>query len=231
MGTTENATTDAPKPQSSTYVSTAEWINRMKLTFGNATLPEIFEVMKTVGYTEEKINGLKTKLTQLEALQQTQTKEYADQYAETEKLDAKRAEIDTVFTKDRGLLKILLKGNVHAQSILKLDDAKPKAFAAWQDLVTNFYAQLEATPDLLAKAASVGISSASVSAQKEKMADLQALKESQRKETAEAQAATDARDRAFDELYPLYSEYIQYAKVLLADNQTLEAIGVKVKAK
>ena len=79
MGTTENATTGEPKPQSSTYVSTAEWINRMKLTFGNATLPEIFEVMKTVGYTEEKINGLKTKLTQLEALQQTQTKEYADQ--------------------------------------------------------------------------------------------------------------------------------------------------------
>ena len=129
------------------------------------------------------------------------------------------------------MLKILLKGNVHAQSILKLYDAKPKAFGAWQDLVTNFYAQLEATPDLLAKAATVGISSDSVSAQKKKMADLQALKESQRKETAEAQAATDARDRAFDELYPLYSEYIQYAKVLLADNQTLEAIGVKVKAK
>jgi hypothetical protein len=28
-----------------------------------------------------------------------------------------------------------------------------------------------------------------------------------------------------------YCEYIQYAKVLLPDNQMLEAIGVKVKAK
>ena len=129
------------------------------------------------------------------------------------------------------LLKILFKGNVHAQSILKLDEAKPKAFGAWQDLVTNFYAQLEAAPELLAKASAVGLTVEAVTAQKQAMTDLQALKESQRKETAEAQAATDARDRAFDELYPLYSEYIQYAKVLLADSQAIEAIGIKVKAK
>ena len=231
MGTTENTTTEAPKPQPSAYVSSAEWITRMKLTFGNATLPEIFDVMKTVGYTEEKINGMKAKLSQLEALQQAQTKEYAEQYAETEKFDAKRSGIDAVFTKDRGLLKILFKGNVHAQSILKLDEAKPKAFGAWQDMVTNFYAQLEAAPELLAKVAAVGLTVEAVTAQKQAMTDLQALKESQRKETAEAQAATDARDRAFDELYPLYSEYIQYAKVLLADRQAIEAIGIKVKAK
>ncbi len=120
---------------------------------------------------------------------------------------------------------------MHAQSILKLDEAKPKAFGAWQDMVTNFYAQLEAAPELLAKVAAVGLTVEAVTAQKQAMTDLQALKESQRKETAEAQAATDARDRAFDELYPLYSEYIQYAKVLLADRQAIEAIGIKVKAK
>ncbi len=231
MGTTENPTNEAPKPQPSTYVTTAEWIAKMKLTFGNAMLPEIFEIMKTVGYTEEKINEMISKLTHLEDLQQAQTKEYAEQYAETEKFDAKHAEIDAVFTKDRGLLKIFFKGIVHAQSILKLDEAKPKAFIAWQDMATNFYAQLEAAPELLSKSATIGITSESVTAQKQALKDLQVLKESQRKETAEAQAATDARDRAFDELYPLYSEYIQYAKVLLADNQTLEAIGVKVKAK
>jgi len=231
MGTTENPTTEAPKPQQSNYVSTADWINKMKLTFDNATLPEIYGVMQTVGYDEAKINLLKAKLTGLETLQQAQTKEYAEQFSETEKFDIKRAEIDTVFTKQRGLLKILLKGNVHAQAILRLDEAKPKAFGAWQDLVINFYAQLESTPALLTETTKVGVNAASVTAQKQLLADLQALKESQRKESAEAQAATDARDRAFDELYPLYSEYIQYAKVLLADNQALEAVGVKVKAK
>lgn len=231
MGTTENPTTEGTKPQPSNYVSTSEWIAKMRLTFNNATLPEIYGIMQTVGYDEAKINSLKAKLAALENLQHVQTKEYAEQFSETEKFDMKRAEIDIVFTKQRGLLKILLKGNVHAQAILRLDEVKPKAFGAWQDLVTNFYAQLESTPVLLAEVAKVGVSAASIAAQKQLLADLQALKESQRKETAEAQAATDARDRAFDELYPLYSEYIQYAKVLLADNQALEAVGVKVKAK
>jgi hypothetical protein len=230
MGTTENSPTEAPKPQPRDYVSTAEWIGKMKLTFGNATLPGIVEVMQTVGYTPEKISAIKEDVVQLETLQQTQTKEYADQFAETEKFDAKRAEIDAVFTKDRGLLKILFKGDVHAQSILKLDVAKPKAYAAWKDLITNFYAQLEASPELLAKAATISIDAAAVSAQKQAIDDLQALKESQRKEIAEAQMATDTRDRAFDELYPIYSDYIQYAKVLLSDNQLLEAIGIKVKS-
>lgn len=187
--------------------------------------------METVGYTEEKINEFKAKLTTLENLQQAQTKEYAEQFQETEKFDAKRFAIDAVFTKDPALLKIFLKGNVHSQTILKLDTAKPKAFAAWQDMLVNFYAQLEGNTYLLAKTATVGITSAGVAAQKQALADLQTLKESQRKETAEAQTATDDRDRAFDELYPLYSEYLQYAIVLLADNQALEAIGVKVKAK
>jgi hypothetical protein len=231
MGTTENPTTEATKPQTSNYVSTSEWIAKMKLTFNNAILPEIFEVMQTVGYDETKINSLKAQLADFENLQQVQTKEYAEQFAETDKFEQKRAEIDVVFTKQRGLLKILLKGNVHAQAILRLDELKPKAFGQWQDLVTNFYSQLESSPALLAEAAKVGISAASVTAQKQLLADLQALKESQRKETAEAQAATDVRDRAFDELYAQYSAYIKYAKVLLVDNQALEAVGVKVKAK
>ena len=38
-----------------------------------------------------------------------------------------------------------------------------------------------------------------------------------------------ARDQTFDELYPLYSEYLQYAKVLMPDNQALEALGVVVR--
>ena len=70
---------------------------------------------------------------------------------------------------------------------------------------------------------------AKVAAQRQAIAEVQSLKESQSKESAEAQAATDARDAAFDALYPQYADYIKYAKVLLAGNQVLEAIGVKVK--
>ena len=98
-------------------------------------------------------------------------------------------------------------------------------------LVTNFYAQCSGNAALLTKVQGIGITAETVAAQIQGLADLQAIKESLTKETGEAQAATDARDRAFDALYPKYTEYIKYAKVLMPDNQLLEAIGVKVKAK
>jgi len=230
METTTNPSTEAITPKQSTYVSIDQWIGKMTLAFDNALLPEIFEAMETVGYTAEKISGMKAQLANLVGLQQAQIKEYADQYAETEKFNVKRSAIDTQFAKDRGLAKILFKGNVHAQTILKLTDTIPKEYTAWVQLVTNFYTQISA-PELLAKATTVGINAAKVDAQKLALVHLQAIKDSQRKETAEAQAATNSRDRAFDAIYPLYAEYIKYARILLADNQILEAIGVKVKQK
>lgn len=178
MGTTENPTTEAPKPQQSKYETINETIVKMKLTFDNATLPEIFAAMVVVGYTEAKIAELQAKLSNLETLQQVQTKEYA----------------------------------------------------AWKLQVANFYSQLTSTPELLMQAETIGINVNKAEAQKQKLVEVQNAKDRQGKEASEAQDATDVRNRAYDELYPLYSEYIQYAKVLLPNNQALEAIGIKVKA-
>ena len=168
-------------------------------------------------------------LAQLEVLCQTQTKEAADKYNETDKFNVKKAEVDSIFSTHRGLLRILFKGNIHALKALRLDESMPRTYSAWFQMVSNFYSQLAETPDILTKATAVGVTEAKVAAQRQAIAEVQSLKESQSKESAEAQAATDARDAAFDALYPQYTDYIKYAKILLAGNQVLEAIGVKVK--
>lgn len=231
METSENPTTGATKPQQNIYVSIDEWIIKMKITFSNAALPEIASAMQTVGYTPEKINAMKVKLQTLEDLNQKRTKEYADKLSATSELDLKRNAVDLLYSAHRKLAKILFKSNIQVQAVLQLNDAKPLAYAAWSQQAVGFYAQISSTPNLQAQVATVGINAAIVSEQKQALVDLQLLKDNQLKEDAEAQAATDARDRAFDELHPLYTDYLQYAKVLLADNQALEAIGVKVKAK
>lgn len=229
MDTTENTSAEVPKPKRSTYETIDESIAKMKLAFDNATLPEIFDVLQTVGYTVERISLLKSQLTQLESLHQNQAKEEADQYGETEKFNLKHAEIDSGYTTHRALLRILFKGDTHAWKALNLNEPKPRNYPAWFQQVSSFYGQLTKMPELQAKASTVGVSDANVAAQKQALADLQNLKESQRKEAAEAQAATEARDLAFDAIYPQYTDYIQYAKILLAGNQVLEAIGMKVK--
>ena len=231
METTENPTTEATNASKTKYESIDDKIAKMKIAFDNASLPGIVEIMLTVGYTPEKIESLKTRLAQLETLQQVRTKEYADQLAETDKLEIKRAAIDMLFVTHRKLVKILFKGDIQAITALQVDALKPVSFAGWMQMALNFYQQLSSVATFKTKVAGVGITDAVINNQLQELAALQTLKNSQRKETAESQAATDARDKAFDELYPLYSEYIQYAKVLLPDNQALEAIGVKVKAK
>jgi len=229
MESPEITTAEAKKAPKNYHDTMDQSIVKMKLTFGNASLPEIFPVMETVGYTAEKVAGMTAELSQLETLCQGQIKEYADQDAEQEKFDIKRAAINDTFNKHRSLTRVLFKGDIHAWVSLQLDTANPKAYPAWAQLLTNYYAQIAATPALQAKVQTLGITAAAVSAQATALLDLQTLKESLRKETAEAQTATDTRNSAFDALYPQFSEYIKYAKILLAGNQALEAIGVKVK--
>ena len=231
MENTETTNTEVTKAPKNYHDTMDESIVKMKLTFGNAMLPEIFEVMQTVGFTAEKIAALNTQLSQLETLCQSKILEYAEQDAEQKKFNSKKDEINAVFNQHRSLTRILFKGDIHAWVALQLDIAIPKAYPEWVQLLTNFYAQITSNAALQAKVLTVGITAATVTAQSQALLVLQTLKESLRKETAEAQTATNTRDRAFDALYPQYSEYIKYAKILLAGNQTLEAIGVKVKSK
>jgi hypothetical protein len=231
MDVTTNPTDGATTTPKRHFDTMDESIVKMKTTFGNASLPEIFAAMVVVGYTAEKIADLKAEVAQLETLSQSQIKEHADQSEEQKLFDAKREEINKPFSTHRALARILFKGDIHARVSLQLDSENPKAYADWVVLVTNFYAQCTGNSALLTKVQGIGITAETAAAQIQGLTDLQSLKEGLRKETAEAQAATDARDRAFDALYPKYSEYIKYAKVLLPDNQLLEAIGVKVKAK
>ena len=231
METTENSTNEVTKTSQNSYVTIDEKISRMKITFNNATLPGIFETMQTVGYTAEKIDSLKAKLTGVENLQVARNKEYAEQLSESAKFDVKRTEIDVLYNTHRKLAKILFKSDVQAQAALQLDLPKPAVFSSWVQQVSGFYQQLNNTVMFKQKVSAIGIAAEVINRQLQSLEELQGLRDSQRKELSEAQAATDARDKAFDELYPLYTEYIQYAKVLLPDNQSLEAIGIKVRAK
>lgn len=214
-----------------TYQSLDEWVDKMRLAFNNASLPAIYPHLLTVGYDEVKLSGLKDKLAVLIELDQAQTGARAEQQAATEAADKKRKEINALYLKHRSLLKILLGGNTLASASLKLNGQRKKSYSEWFQDVSSFYAQLTQTAELMTHAATVGISEAVIEAQKQLLADLQTLKETQRNKTANTRLATEQRNKAFSELRPLYSEYIKYARILLAGNQALEAIGITVKGK
>lgn len=232
MENSENSNPPTDKKTSkSRYVSAEEWIAKMKIAFTNSKQPEILAELVTVGITEIILDDYLRDIANLEQLSQQQKKEYGEQYAETDKFNLKKTEIDTLFTRHRNLAKIAFKGDRQANSTLGIDSGRKQAFAAWFQLVSNFYAQLLANPDFKTKADSVNIKEADIIAQRTALQEVFGLKESQKKELGEAQKATDTRDAALDLLYPKYTQLIAFAKVLFQDDQTLEKLGIIVKRK
>lgn len=224
--TTEKKTTSRGKYQ---YISVGEWISRMRIAFSNAKLPTILPQLQTIGYTEEKLNGYLEKVAALEELNQAQKLEYAVKTTETEKADKKRKEINEIYMRHLAFCRILFKNDTFAAKTLEFAGERKTAFSSWYQQVNNFYAQLLASEVLLEKIKSINIQENDIKAVQSQLEALILLKENQKKEIAEAQKATEIRDQAFDELHPLYSELIAYAKILFQEDQVLEALGVKVK--
>ncbi len=216
-------------PKRNRYLSADELITRMKVTFTNAQEPEIQSQLETVGLTKAKLEAYLLEIEQLEQLGNEQRQAYGEQYAETDKLNSKMAEIDNLYTRHRNLCKIAFKGNRQANATLGIDAGRKRAFAAWYQQVSNFYAQLLANSDFRAKAGDVNITDADITAQQNALQEISTLKESQKKDLGEAQKATEIRDKALDQLYPKYSELTAYAKVLFPNDQTLEKLGIIVR--
>jgi hypothetical protein len=227
METKENATTEVKKVTKSHYETFDEKITKMKVTLDNATLPQIFAIMVTVGYTVEKIDDMKTKLSELVSLNAEQVKESAEQSAEQTKFDNLRKEINTLFNTHRGMLRIFFKGNDPAYKTLQLNVENPAAFGNWNQLVKRFYVQL-AKPEMLAQTAAISITKETVTAQLQALVELDSHKDNIIKESGDAVGATHTRDTAYDEFYPLYSDYVKYAKLLLPDN-LLKMLGITPK--
>ena len=213
------------------YISAEQLITKMKIAFTNAKEPEILPELETVGLSKGSLDDYLADITNLEQLSQQQIKEYGEQYAETDKFNAKRAEIDNLYARHRNLAKIIFKNDRQANTTLGIDAGRKQAFAAWYQQVSNFYAQLLANADFKTKAEAVNIKDADITAMQTALQEVSALKESQKKELGEAQKATETRDAAIDILYPKYTELIAFAKVLFPDNQTLEKLGIVVKRK
>jgi len=227
METKENATTEVKKVTKSHYETFDEKITKMKVTLDNATLPQIFAIMVTVGYTVEKIDDMKTKLSELVSLNAEQVKESAEQSAEQTKFDNLRKDINTLFNTHRGMLRIFFKGNDPAYKTLQLNVENPAAFGNWNQLVKRFYVQL-AKPEMLAQTAAISITKETVTAQQQALVELDSHKDNIIKESGDAVGATHTRDTAYDEFYPLYSDYVKYAKLLLPDN-LLKMLGITPK--
>ncbi len=209
--------------------SVEEKLSQMKIAFSNAQRAEILGVLSAVGYTEERLNGYLDKIAEIEMLTQKQKKEYGEQHAKTSEFEQKRMEIDKIYKRDLALARIFFKNDVQATTTLELGGKRKSAYGSWYKQVSNFYGQISANTAFLAKMQPVGVTEEKINEINAGLEAVEQLKKEQRKEIGDAQKATEIRDNAFDDLYPHYTELLEFAKVLLEEEQLLESMGIVVK--
>lgn len=140
--------------------------------------------------------------------------------SEQKQFIAEREEVNRLFTTHRALLRVLFKNDIYSWVSLQLEGETPTAFSSWIKMAGNFYSQIAENHELQIKTELVGVTSNVVSLQLVAIENLKEKMDKLRRETGEMQTATEVRNRAFDEIYPLYLKFTKYADILLPDNVT-----------
>ena len=209
--------------------SMAVTVVKMKMAFTNAQLPILLPSLLPVGYTAESLQADYAEVEALETLMQKQRTETQEQLIESTRFEDSRKAIHQIYVKDRGLCRILFKNDVQAQVELDLRGRVSEAYGNWLKEVKGFYTRISNSERLKTEVAKISMKPADLEAQLNAIVALEAIKNNQKKETAEAQAATEARDLKFDEMYAKYATLVKYSKILLGNDQAIEALGIVVK--
>ncbi len=224
METTNTAAVEATTPPDySDYQSINEFIYEAETMLTNAQLEDVLPLLEKRKYTKEV---LKAKLAELEALRilnQRQKDEYGEQHEATEAFLTARAGLFKAYMKHLKLARMALRGNTGAKTALDLSGERKRSKSGYMAQAQQFYDGALNSDIYLAALDTKGIEKKELEAAKASLKGLKQLADAQKKETGEAQAATAARDAAYDELDAWVRDFKATAAIELEDMPGLMA--------
>jgi hypothetical protein len=179
------------------------------------------------GYDDTRLGEGKTMLDTANQLQQTQQKEYGDQYEATGALKQAHENADKAYMKFIKIARIALKSDWAAFKKLDLGGIRKKTFSGWMGQARQFYLNALSDSTVLEKMAVYGITLAKLEHAKVLLDETEAANAAQKKEKGEAQQATLERDKAIDSLEEWLSDFIVIARIAMEEKpQLLEKLGI-----
>ncbi len=144
--------------------------------------------------------------------------------------DAKRAEVDASYKKDRKKAKVVYRKDNVTADILGVSGQMPRSYVKWFEITDKFYTSALANRVIVGSLSRYGITEQSLTATKTKITELASLRSKYLAEVGESQAATQTKDQAMLELENWMSDFYAIAKIALEDKpQLLESIGKFVR--
>ncbi len=201
-----------------------------KLLFAQNALENaktITSELAAFGYDEAKLQEGEALLTQASDLHNKQMTEYGEQFAATDELNLARANANKSYSTHLKIARIALRDNKTAEASLQLSGKRKESFSGWLSQAKAFYSNVHSGDGTLPAMAQFGIDQAKLESAQAEILALEAKLSAQLKEKGEAQAATQERDAALDELQDWISDFVAIARIALEDQpQYLEMLGI-----
>jgi hypothetical protein len=186
--------------------------------------------MEAFGYTPERLQEARGLLDELETAVADFTREQGEAVAAIDERRQKQALANEAYMTHLKIARIALRGDAGANATLQLGGRRKTTQDGWLAQAKSFYQQLLGNDAWVAAMAKFG-------QQRERLETALAAIEAaeaawihQQKEEGEAQDATPRRNAALDDAEEWVSDYLEIAKIALAENpQQLEALGVVVR--
>ncbi len=188
---------------------------------------EVKNLLTEFGYTDKRLQEGRQLYEKANELQVKQQKEYGDQFAATDALNAAKASANRQYVNHLKLARIALSKDRGAEESLQLRGDRKRTLSGWLKQSRAFYANALASDEVLAALGRFGITSEKLTAVQQEVSGVEQALNRQLQEKGEAQAATQERDEAFDALQEWMSDFIAVARIALEGQpQYLEVLGV-----
>ncbi|MEL6603524.1 MAG: hypothetical protein AAFP20_09910 [Cyanobacteria bacterium J06614_10] len=203
-------------------------LSQAQLAIDNAlNNPKILDYLSDYGYTTARIQRGKKLHNTAAAAQLAQTTEAGEQLSSTATLNEAWETAKKTYIRFVKVARVAFKRNAGASTQLDLNGSRKRTLSGWMAQATQFYKSAFASKAILKDLSEFGITEQKLKAGLNQIAAIEAANLAQEKEKGEAQAATQARDAALEDLQDWLSDYLAIAKVALEDDpQLLEGLGV-----
>ncbi len=188
---------------------------------------EVKTLLEDLGYDDTRLNVGKTLLDTANQLQQTQQKEYGDQFEATGALNDAWTKADKEYMRFVKVARIALKADYAFYQKLDLSGSRKNTLSGWLAQAKQFSLNALADTVVLEKMAAFGMSKEKIAAGKALLDTTETTNAAQEKEKGEAQQATQERDKAMEQLDEWLSDFIAIARIALEEKpQFLEKLGI-----
>ncbi|MEO0646688.1 MAG: hypothetical protein AAFZ17_11105 [Cyanobacteria bacterium J06650_10] len=193
--------------------------------------PQVLEYVGDFGYSADRLKKGKALYNVAAAAQLEKSAESGEQISASETVKENWEKAKKTYMRLVKVARVALKKDGGAIAQLDLSGKRKDSLSGWLAQANQFYQNALANTAILSALGEFGITDKKLKTGLNEVKAVESANLLQEKEKGEAQAATQRRDRALDELQDWLSDYLAIAKIALEEeSQLLEGLGVLQRA-